>query len=424
MLSRKKKIVELLKDGNFTEAKKTLKWASSDSDTLYWSSLLYRLDDQYDLEAKVVKKYLKKSPQNNYMQERSAWLKKPLSEKLVPRKAVEFERMPGDQPKAEMLENICFISGADSGYFNHLVQLLESLQRTSLYKDVPIGILSCGLTDSEQDFLLKTFNVKKIVKPDWKVAPDENIKMFRATLCEGHKAIMCKPFLPEYFPEWKYLMWFDADSWVQDERTIDKFINKLEQNGIGISCFEADGYIHVATGVFAISSDSKVNAPWQEKYLESLKTDGFRYAFEEITLRAVLLECKITDFLPAEEMCRICLEGIPYVKKGSSTLYLPKTNRPLGIYAFDGYTDKFAVFWPTEEREDSFENAREIKSHRRKTYHLLKGNQKKVHKAKKFKNQKLISLHYRTWPWADKPQIIEDLRKSVADYLARDSSTC
>ena len=418
MFGSKKKAAHLIQQNDYAGASRILSYSYSDLETFHWRSLLYRLEDQFDKEETVVRKSLKRFAHDPYLRNRRSWHQKPLFDKLVPRQPLRLERDPGKAPEPEVLENMAFISGADSGYFFHLVQLLESIKNTTLYRDLPIGILDCGLTESQSDYLKRTFKVNKIALAKWKVKPDDNLKMAGVTLTEGHKAIMNKPFLTEYFPEWQFLVWLDADSWIQDERVIDSYLLNVKKNGIGISCFEADGNLHVATGVFAISNGSQILSLWQKLFMAYLEAGKFAYALEEITLKEALNKLEISKFLPAEALYRIWIEGVPYVRSDSSILYTPGSNEPLGVYAFDAHTDKSVVFWPTQERQESFTCERQLRLHRHRSTRLLMRNQKRFSKAKIFSNQKLVSLYYRTWPWKDKPEIAQRLKNSTSRYLS------
>jgi hypothetical protein len=75
----------------------------------------------------------------------------PLVKKLEERPALKLSR--DRLPRAEVLETLVFVSAANTKYFQLLVELLESIKATEVYKEVPVCILDCGLTVDEKHLL-------------------------------------------------------------------------------------------------------------------------------------------------------------------------------------------------------------------------------------------------------------------------------
>lgn len=115
-------------------------------------------------------------------------------------------------------EKITFVSASDHNYYPMLREWVHSVRRFEESADIDICILDSGMTE-EQLAALKP-HVTKIVKPDWpKAIPAHRIKGR-----EYYKACVCRPFLPDYFPGYDLYFWMDADTWVQDWRGVEKFI--------------------------------------------------------------------------------------------------------------------------------------------------------------------------------------------------------
>jgi hypothetical protein len=56
-------------------------------------------------------------------------------------------------PSQSTLNDLCFVSAGDSAYFELLVEMLESLKATRLYRDTPVNIIDCGLSNEERSYL-------------------------------------------------------------------------------------------------------------------------------------------------------------------------------------------------------------------------------------------------------------------------------
>lgn len=217
---------QLLRDGEYVIAKQMLEKEITDLEALYLLSLLYRYDDEYDQEKAVIDKALKIDSNNTYLQERKAWNSLSDFDRVVPRQPLHLPRDPKTIPSAEVLENLCFVTGADSKYFQLMVECIESIKATQLYKDVPICVLDCGLTEDEKEYLTTELNI-------------QNIKDM-ATVCpeiqNGFlKNIFMRPQLDKLFPGYRYYFFIDADAWIYNENSIDLYINYATQYGIGIA---------------------------------------------------------------------------------------------------------------------------------------------------------------------------------------------
>lgn len=120
------------------------------------------------------------------------------------------------------------VSGCDANYFPLLLEWLHSVQRFEQSKAVDICILDAGLKP-EQIERLKP-HVRSIVNPDWPVKlPGYKIKG------EYLKACVCRPFLPQIFPGYETYMWMDADTWIQDWRSIELFLQGAAKKKITVT---------------------------------------------------------------------------------------------------------------------------------------------------------------------------------------------
>ena len=121
-----------------------------------------------------------------------------------------------------------FISGCDANYFPILLEWIHSIRRFEQSKDMDICIIDAGLTP-EQIKRLKP-EAAKIVNPDWPDGvPKHKLKG------EYLKGCICRPFIPEIFSGYETYIWMDADTWLQDWRTIDLYLEGAGRGKIAIT---------------------------------------------------------------------------------------------------------------------------------------------------------------------------------------------
>lgn len=341
-------VKQLLADGLYEEARSVLERQNPEGqEDLRILSLLYQHLWAYDQEAELVRRAHEQYPDWDYMQERVAWHARPLfhhdpaQSKLVPRKPLHLERDPALTPKQETLENLCIVTGADSGYFGLLVECLESLRATQWYKDVDICVVDCGLTEEEKHFLQK-FQVKEIKDPGW----DVEVAYYDGgqPLKNHHKALMVRPFLPKHFPNYEYYLWFDADMWVQEERGLDQFLLFAETYGCGFVVPTAQtGGAHtrpdfyrwteedrqrlsrtpsICSGVFCVTSKNfEIMARHFEKH-------AYRYNFTFVTDEASMMEVALELEIPQRVNCAYnAWYRNVFVKEDKTLLYLNENNQ-------------------------------------------------------------------------------------------------
>ncbi len=116
------------------------------------------------------------------------------------------------------MKKLAFVSGSDSKYYPLLREWIESVRQFPQATEADICIIDAGLT-AEQIEKLKPL-VTKIVAPDWPCKLPESKIKGRTFL----KSCVCRPFIPQIFPGYEIYFWMDADTWVQDWRGPELFI--------------------------------------------------------------------------------------------------------------------------------------------------------------------------------------------------------
>ncbi len=126
------------------------------------------------------------------------------------------------------MNKYALISGCDSNYFPLLLEWLHSVRRFEQSNLFDICILDAGLTTAQIDRLKP--HVTIIKNPDWPVElPKHKVKG------EYLKACVCRPFIPKIFPGYENYIWMDADTWVQDWRTIELFMKGADKGAIALT---------------------------------------------------------------------------------------------------------------------------------------------------------------------------------------------
>jgi hypothetical protein len=121
--------------------------------------------------------------------------------------------------------DLLIVSGADSGYFPLLRDLVLSIKAQRA--DAPIGILDVGLLPDQRKWLAQ--RVTRLVTPGWDI-----VFPGQAQTPEVRKAQFARPFLPRHFPGYETYLWVDADAWVQDWRVVRLYVEAARDGKLAI----------------------------------------------------------------------------------------------------------------------------------------------------------------------------------------------
>jgi lipopolysaccharide biosynthesis glycosyltransferase len=230
-----------------------------------------------------------------------------------------------------MTNSTAIVSLSDANYFHLLEDLIDSINRFQR-KEIKICILDAGLNDSQINKIKD--KVYLIKKADWDI-PVSNYKIKNR---EWLKSQVCRPFLPNYFPEFKKIIWIDCDAWLNSWIAIDHLIKGSHDRKLAI-CNMSDRHTgrvlrvnwlfknlgivksqnmkhslssgfktndcqflatepHINVGVFALDSESEIWKIWQKNLKVSLKK-GRIFGSEQIALNySVYIDKCDTEFLP------------------------------------------------------------------------------------------------------------------------------
>lgn len=200
-------------------------------------SYQYQREWRFEREKRLIQHALTIFPKWKYLHDRMEWHSRPTfhhdpeKSKTQPRKPLHLPRDWEHTPKQEVINSMCFVTGASSNapYFDLSIQLLESIKATRWYNHIPIKVLDCGLTKEHLDYLRARFGCE-VKDPGWDGDP-ATIQPQSGIPVNGFKCLMGRAYIHKHFPGYEYYFWMDADTWIQDERAIDQFIFLGEKQG-------------------------------------------------------------------------------------------------------------------------------------------------------------------------------------------------
>lgn len=249
-----------------------------------------------------------------------------------------------------------------------LWQLLESLQNTVLYKNIPFYILDLGLEKTQIDLLNSKFPNLTFKQPDLRHIPNEVPKNKHIV----YQVLLSRPFLHHIIPNYKFYFWLDADTWIQDERGLDTFILQAKNYGIGVSTesawnsleeilkwiektghnyFKAQGqnseiicnhnpqYLNlfsntkpINAGAHCINIDYPIFEEWWKIYKENIGCKGLSFLSDQISLNIVCAHRKIPilDHHFNEPI------GIKTTYLGPKDLFYTSNNKLISIVSLQG----------------------------------------------------------------------------------------
>ena len=400
---------QLLREGEFAIAKQMLQKEVNDADAFYLLSLLHRYDDEYDQEKNIIDQALAIDSSHAYMRERLAWHNLPIFDRVVPRQPLNLPRDPKTTPSAEVLENMCFVTGADSKYFQLMVECIESIRATQLYKDVSVCVLDCGLTDEEKEYLTEKLGVNKIINP-------QETSHIPSALKGISISLTARTVLNKIFPGYQYYFYVDADAWIQDESCIGRYLSLSQKYGIGgsndngwpeprenMKWIEYGGCCNpniipaeywaperyndipfVNGGIWCVNEQFNLLSRFSYYFEKCVSEKGFQYHTDMAALHLVYLECGTKDVVSIYDNYHIPKHQKHPTRVKDGILYSHNGEHVIGFVHITphadriGYTGTYAIDVSTG-------------------------------------NPKQVSYHYRTWPWKDKPQIREMLAKEIGE---------
>ena len=127
------------------------------------------------------------------------------------------------------MTSVAFVSSSDHNYFPLLLEWVHSLRRFPESKGMDICILNAGLKEDQ----IKRLKAEGCIVKDaeW---PCE-LPAYKIRGREYLKSCVCRPFIPDYFPDYDTYFWMDADTWVQKWDAVEMFLKGAAKNKIALT---------------------------------------------------------------------------------------------------------------------------------------------------------------------------------------------
>jgi hypothetical protein len=121
------------------------------------------------------------------------------------------------------------VTGGDAAYFPMICELLASIRRFRGPDRLGVVVLDCGLEPGQAEHLRSEY-AADVTVPDWHY----DLPARRVRGREHLKALIVRPFLPQYCPDADVICWVDADAWVQDIAALDMMFDAAAGGSLAI----------------------------------------------------------------------------------------------------------------------------------------------------------------------------------------------
>lgn len=251
------------------------------------------------------------------------------------------------------------VSAADSGYFPMLLNLLTSIECSPDLADTVVAVFDLGLSEQDRAFLAG--RSVRLLQPRGHFGLD----------IEGEKpvvpALLVRPFLEDYLPDFDCFIWIDADAWVQDADTVRALEAGARRSGLSLvhereptygwtlelrgwvtkHCLQGYGLVDgmrmlsrpmLNAGVYAVRRGAPHVELWREQFRRVIERTGRVVPHDQFSLNAVVwLDRPETDILEPKHNW-ICNRSLPcWDPHRRLFCTASKPHRPLGIVHLAGH---------------------------------------------------------------------------------------
>lgn len=127
----------------------------------------------------------------------------------------------------ECFDKAVIVTAADSGYFDLLVGMINSVRRFEECRQIPIAVFDVGFTTEHRE-RLEQKNIM-LLTPNWHFGrSEESSKSYE-------RAALVRFFINDYLPGYEYSLWLDPDLWLQNPDVIRRMIDGARDTGAAIA---------------------------------------------------------------------------------------------------------------------------------------------------------------------------------------------
>ena len=250
---------------------------------------------------------------------------------------------------------LALVTAADAAYFRHLQGLVLSLREAAPSTDFTLCVIDLGLLPVQRAWIEE--HADRVAEGRWDFDLPRHYEPPRSL-----QGLLCRPFLPAYFPGHDVYVWLDADTWVQHFSAVRLFAAAAETGAMGLvpelarayrnhydggrssawmrGCYaEAFGdeiadllrwHPVISAGAFALKADSPAWRVWAE-HMEIALPRTLRCVDQTALNVAVYTDAVAAHFLSASSHW-VCIHGLPLLDAGTGRLLHPRVpHDELGI---------------------------------------------------------------------------------------------
>ena len=251
------------------------------------------------------------------------------------------------------------VSGADTGYFSMLMNLLRSIECAEGLGHPTIAVFDLGLEQVERE-LLEARGVHLLTP----------VGHFGVSI-EGARPVvpglLVRPFLEDYLPDFDRFIWLDADAWVQRADSLLRLDDGAARVGLSLVHEREQTYVWplelrgwvakhsimgygvagglrmlvrpmLNAGVYAIARGAPHAELWRRRFARAIGRTGRVVPHDQFSLNAAIwLDRPETDILDPHHNW-ICNRSLPRWNEKLQMFCVPTAPyRPLGIVHLAGH---------------------------------------------------------------------------------------
>jgi hypothetical protein len=275
------------------------------------------------------------------------------------------------------------ITACSGLFFDHYLDLLDSLESMDLKPAYDLGLIDLGLAPDQRS-QLEARNVR-VIDATWPVDPPQSHDRIEYIAFAG------KPYAKNYFPGYDLYVWMDADLWAQTPRFWSDLVDGAMRDGFSVPVEKDSNYSRMPAiwrlwmwrhfartygvarafqlmktpvlnnGLFAVRADAPHWALWQQHFETMVRKTRRMIAIDQLALISMLeLEGQAFASLPATDNW-VCSLATPwwdparavFVRPGEpgntiSVMHLttPSRERMFDVQTPDGRSERRYLYRP------------------------------------------------------------------------------
>ncbi len=132
---------------------------------------------------------------------------------------------------------VVVVTASNADFYKYLTGSLDSLAAARSRYGFDLAVIDLGLTPVQIAELQGPYQVR-MVAPRWTFTPPKDLRTPLAL------AYAVRPSLPQLVPGYDIYLWWDSDTWAQDDRFFERYINAAKAGKFAIAREDDPSYRH------------------------------------------------------------------------------------------------------------------------------------------------------------------------------------